>query len=224
MNSCDNPQIRPRDFAGSNIKYPVQPNFSHPYPSLLNPILSPAVDKGREQAKIAMNNNTHVELGEAMCGDHRFFNWDRTDTCVLFSWWRIDSVTSLFFSCLLVFVLAATYEYLRDLARHYDDLILDGELSRIRDQLEDGSGEVARLEEETGLVVGGKRSVRLSQQQHLSRSILYAFLVFLAFFLVGVFLTFNAFLIASVVLGAGAGYYAFGRDSLHTARPMQGDD
>lgn len=61
---------------------------------------------------------------------------------------------------------------------------------------------------------------RISQQQKATRSIIYAVLVGISFWLMLVFMTYNGFLMISVVIGAGLGHYAFG-GSLPTDRGIQ---
>lgn len=50
----------------------------------------------------------------------------------------------------------------------------------------------------------------MSQQQRVTRSVFYAILVAISFWLMLVFMTYNGFLMLSVVIGAGIGHYAFG--------------
>jgi hypothetical protein len=50
----------------------------------------------------------------------------------------------------------------------------------------------------------------MSQQQKVNRSLFYAILVGISFWLMLVFMTYNGFLMISVVIGAGLGHYAFG--------------
>lgn len=50
----------------------------------------------------------------------------------------------------------------------------------------------------------------MSQQQKVIRSVNYAVLVGISFWLMLVFMTYNGFLMISVVIGAGIGHYAFG--------------
>jgi copper transporter 1 len=61
---------------------------------------------------------------------------------------------------------------------------------------------------------------RMSQQQKVTRSIIYAVLVGISFWLMLVFMTYNGFLMISVVIGAGLGHYAFG-GNLPTDRGIQ---
>jgi hypothetical protein len=54
------------------------------------------------------------------------------------------------------------------------------------------------------------RDHSMSQQQKVNRSLFYAILVGISFWLMLVFMTYNGFLMISVVIGAGLGHYAFG--------------
>lgn len=62
---------------------------------------------------------------------------------------------------------------------------------------------------------------RLSRRQHTVLSILYAFHVAISFWLMLVFMTYNGFLMLTVILGAGVGYYLFGNGYLSANRSVQ---
>ena len=48
------------------------------------------------------------------------FNWQVKDVCVVFEWWHIHTATGLFISCLIIFGIAAGYEYLRAKSNAFD--------------------------------------------------------------------------------------------------------
>lgn len=55
-------------------------------------------------------------------------------------------------------------------------------------------------------------SLPISRQGQLRRAALYVVTLTLSMFLMLVFMTYNAWLIAAVLLGAGTGHYLFNRD------------
>jgi copper transporter 1 len=60
------------------------------------------------------------------------FNWNTHGVCVIFDWWQINGLGSMILSCLLVAVIAASYEALRNKARKYDARLVEAELRRQR--------------------------------------------------------------------------------------------
>lgn len=41
------------------------------------------------------------------------FNWQIENTCVVFRWWHIHGPVSLIMSCIAIFLIAASYEWIR---------------------------------------------------------------------------------------------------------------
>jgi copper transporter 1 len=58
---------------------------------------------------------------------------------------------------------------------------------------------------------------RLSNQQQLTRALFYMAQVFVGFFLMLIFMTYNGYLMAATVIGAGVGFFYFGGDSLSSS-------
>jgi len=52
------------------------------------------------------------------------FTWDTKDLCVVFRWWHVRGPWSLLFTLLGVVALGMSYEFLRHLARKYDECTL----------------------------------------------------------------------------------------------------
>lgn len=61
---------------------------------------------------------------------------------------------------------------------------------------------------------------RLSNQQQLTRSLFYAAQVFVGFFLMLIFMTYNGYLMASTVIGAGVGFFYFGGNYLSSTKAL----
>jgi len=149
------------------------------------------------------------------CSMHMLWNTQIEDTCVVFQSWHISSKTTLFFSCLAIVALGVLYEYLRQVQRTYDQNVARHLMTRTKGKAVDsrrGSRSNSPETEDAGLLSG--RRVSRSQTsipafERVIRAALYASTITLSFFLMLVFMTYNAYLIAAVVIGAGVGHYIF---------------
>ncbi|KAG0269220.1 hypothetical protein DFQ27_004460 [Actinomortierella ambigua] len=157
-----------------------------------------------------------------MCSMNMLFNWDTKNVCVVFESWKIDTPQGMVISLLVIIALAVSYELLRARARQYDDHLKEGERKRddsassILD--DDTLNHVSHpREDEVGLLSSRSRSIRLTNQQQLIRSLLYMTQVFVGFFLMLIFMTYNGFLMIATTLGAGIGYFYFARDTVASA-------
>ncbi|KAI8583065.1 hypothetical protein K450DRAFT_224043 [Umbelopsis ramanniana AG] len=151
-----------------------------------------------------------------MCKMNMLFNWDVENVCIVFEWWRIKSPFGLLLSCFIIAGVAAGYEFLRHASREYDDEIVAANKKKDASRrLEDEHAENDGL-----LSTSASALTSISQQQKVTRSIIYAVLVGISFWLMLVFMTYNGFLMISVVVGAGLGHYAFG-GNLPTDRGIQ---
>ncbi|CAG8774623.1 154_t:CDS:2, partial [Racocetra persica] len=102
-------------------------------------------------------------------GDHGFkcsmkmlFNWDYTNLCIVFSWWKVNGITLLLLSCVIVGALGAFYEILRYWSRKYDEKICEAGYRQISNNDNE--------EENTPNSV--KRSIRLTRSQQLIRVVI----------------------------------------------------
>ncbi|KAG0700864.1 Ctr copper transporter [Suillus ampliporus] len=137
------------------------------------------------------------------CSMHMLWNTQIIDTCVVFSQWHIRSHVQFFFSFLAIVGLGMLYEYLRVSGRR-TPLTASGRSSPERSDAE-----------ETGLLNGLRVASRKTGSTvpplyRAMRALLYGASVGLSFFLMLVFMTYNAYLIAAVVIGAAAGHYVLG--------------
>ncbi|KFH65943.1 hypothetical protein MVEG_08045 [Podila verticillata NRRL 6337] len=151
--------------------------------------------------------------GGATCSMNMLFNWDTENLCVVFESWRIDTPAGLVFSFLVIVAMAASYEALRAQSRRFEERLIEGE--RKRHPESSGSGGIG--EDETPLLASHSSSFRLSNQQRLTRALFYMAQVFVGFFLMLIFMTYNGYLMAATVLGAGVGFFYFGGDTLATS-------
>ncbi|KAI7908066.1 Ctr copper transporter family-domain-containing protein [Cokeromyces recurvatus] len=169
----------------------------------------------------------------AMCSMSMLFNWQIKDVCIVFEWWHIHNEIELFISCIVIFVIAAGYEYLRVWSASMDEQWTLGDKKKITDQR---SPLVARHYEEdyetaatinTGSVDTnhlsrkGFLTIRHSIRHRILKSVIYATLVAISFWLMLVFMTYNGYLMAATVLGAGCGHFIFGHGKLKASRDIQ---
>ncbi|KAF8518714.1 copper transporter [Gautieria morchelliformis] len=155
----------------------------------------------------------HGGMDMPKCSMNMLWNTQIIDTCIVFPKWHISSNASFMMSFFVIVILGVAYEWLRDLQRRVD-------LSVAR-SLRAGQNEAAvsvastsrEPTEEDGLLtdsVKGRRIVAVPPFARTHRAILYGMTVFLSFFLMLVFMTYNAYLILAVVLGAALGHFVFG--------------
>ncbi|KAF8984724.1 hypothetical protein BGZ46_007204 [Entomortierella lignicola] len=141
--------------------------------------------------------------GGATCKMNMLFNWDTENLCIIFESWNINSPSALVFSCLFIIGLAASYELLRSQSRSYEERLIEG--ARKRQGGESTSHTVGgnNAEDEIPLLPSRSGAFRVSNQQQLTRALFYTAQVFLGYFLMLIFMTYNGYLIASTVVGAG---------------------
>ncbi|EGO00171.1 hypothetical protein SERLA73DRAFT_180611 [Serpula lacrymans var. lacrymans S7.3] len=165
------------------------------------------------------------------CSMSMLWNTNIIDTCIVFPQWHISSHTGFVLSCLVIVGLGVLYEYLRVFQRQVDRRIalsLGKGKSRARSSSGRNSPTNASDFEEAALLTG-RRTLKPSKIgtpvppfARALRASLYGVSVFLSFFLMLVFMTYNAYLILAVVVGAVIGHFIFGShvdfDNLDTAK------
>ncbi|KAH8108017.1 Ctr copper transporter [Cristinia sonorae] len=149
-----------------------------------------------------------------LCTLHR--NTQIEDTCVVFRSWHIYTKTGFILSCLVIVFLGIFYEWLR-VAQKNLDVRIAAQLSaqskgKGRDSVSADGGDAD--DEEAGLLTGLRGSkapagTPIPLVSRISRAALYGSSVFLSFFLMLVFMTYNAYLILATVLGAAIGHFIF---------------
>ncbi|KAG6827682.1 hypothetical protein H0H92_010751 [Tricholoma furcatifolium] len=150
------------------------------------------------------------------CSMHMLWNTQIIDTCIVFRSWHISSTTDFVFSFLAIVGLGVLYEYLRVFQKNYD-LRLAHSLDKGKGRATPNSGRSSpEVEYEENGLLTGRRSKKLNActpvplSARLFRAFLYGLTIFLSFFLMLVFMTYNAYLIFATVLGAALGHYIFG--------------
>ncbi|KAF0488372.1 Ctr copper transporter [Gigaspora margarita] len=136
------------------------------------------------------------------CSMKMLFNWDYTNLCIVFSWWKVSGVPLLLFSCLMVGLIGVFYEFLKFLSRKYDDKIYESCYRQISNNEEESPSNLEN------------RVVRLTRSQQLIRSFIYAIQAFISFFIMLIFMTYNGYLMISVITGAGIGFFFFGKKTV----------
>ncbi|KIJ39882.1 hypothetical protein M422DRAFT_174554 [Sphaerobolus stellatus SS14] len=150
------------------------------------------------------------------CSMNMLWNRDIIDTCIVFPEWHIRTNTQFVLSFLVIVALGVFYEYLREYQRIYDVKVART-LARGASAVSGPSDAIGDSEDSPLLTdyVGLKErkvaySVRVPATLRIVRASFYGTTIFLSFFLMLVFMTYNAYLIAAVVLGAGIGHYIYG--------------
>ncbi|KZS98151.1 Ctr copper transporter [Sistotremastrum niveocremeum HHB9708] len=145
------------------------------------------------------------------CSMNMLWNTQIQDTCIVFRQWHISSTFIFILSFLTIVGLAVLYEWLR-LVQHRIDVVIAKDLAKNKGIV---SGSMTpQLEEETSLMgrPKAKSGTPIPLPGRLLRAATYGVSIFLSFFLMLVFMTYNAYLILAVVLGAAVGHYIFNAD------------
>ncbi|EIW62651.1 Ctr-domain-containing protein [Trametes versicolor FP-101664 SS1] len=159
------------------------------------------------------------------CSMNMLWNTQIADTCIVFRSWHISSTTAFVFSCAVVVGLGVLYEWLRAAQRTLDrriaaTLSAQGKGKAAAASTSRGEGSVSGRNspewesEEAGLLTGSlvtkaRAGTALPVSARISRAVLYGASVFLSFFLMLVFMTYNAYLILATVVGAALGNFIF---------------
>lgn len=147
---------------------------------------------------------------------------------ILFEQWKIDSLSGLLWSMLLIFIMAALYEglkYYREYlfwktynALQYRPVTVteknpaNGTVGNNNENAMNGGGsgdDASRVVHMVGEVIHKQPPTMLSTM-HLFQTFLHILQVTLSFLLMLIFMTYNTWLCVAVVLGAALGYFLFG--------------
>jgi len=153
----------------------------------------------------------------ARCKMNMLRNTDIIDTCIIFRSWHVSSISFFIGSCISIVLLCIIYEYLRVFQRKMDYRIALSLQAKRKGKLQASSGRNSpEVSEDSGLL-SGRRLLRTSLTgipvppvTRALRATVYGATVFLSFFLMLIFMTYNAYLIAAVVIGSALGHYIFG--------------
>ncbi|KAK7692368.1 hypothetical protein QCA50_003993 [Cerrena zonata] len=171
-----------------------------------------------------MNHGDHGghDMPMQKCSMNMLWNTQIENTCIVFRSWHISSNTAFVFSCFAIVVLGILYEWLRQAQGQFDVKIAatlsaqgKGKAAAARSGVSGSGRSTPEVDsEEAGLLTGVRNlkehtTTPLPVTARASRAVLYGAQVFLSFFLMLVFMTYNAYLILAVVIGAAIGHFVF---------------
>ncbi|KAJ7028312.1 Ctr copper transporter [Mycena alexandri] len=136
------------------------------------------------------------------CAMNMLWNTQIVDTCIVFRTWHVSSTTTFLVSCAVIMALGVLYEALRATQKTLDARLvreLPGAVSL---------GEDAR-DVSTTSAGSTSKGLKIPLHYRALRAALYGASIFLSFFLMLVFMTYNAYLILATVLGATVGHFIF---------------
>lgn len=130
---------------------------------------------------------------------------------ILFSWWKIDSISGLIYSMLLIFVAAALYEGLKYFREYlfwktYNSLQYRAVSMPEKNSIPEGNERVVHM---VGEVVH-KQPPTMFSKMHIFQTFLHVVQVTLSFLLMLIFMTYNTWLCIAVASGAATGFFLFG--------------
>lgn len=151
------------------------------------------------------------------CSMNMLWNTQIADTCIVFRSWHVSSTASLVGSCIAIMALGVFYEYLRAFQKSFDNRIALALVASGKGKTRaPRSGRSSPDDEDAGLL-SGRQIFRIPSTGtpvpfflRVVRAALYGATVFLSFFLMLVFMTYNAYLISATVFGAALGHFIFG--------------
>ncbi|KAK7005788.1 FAD-binding FR-type domain-containing protein [Favolaschia claudopus] len=165
-----------------------------------------------------MDHNENPAATMARCSMHMLWNTQIIDTCIVFQSWHVTSNAYFFGSCIAIMALGVFYEYLRAFSKSVDtrialSLVANGKGKHATSGTRSGR---SSPDEDAGLL-SGRRVFKIATtgtpvpfMLRVLRAALYGATVFLSFFLMLVFMTYNAYLIFATVFGAALGHFIFG--------------
>ncbi|KAI2615691.1 Ctr copper transporter family protein [Hypoxylon sp. NC1633] len=152
----------------------------------------------------------HGNMPMPMCSMNMLFTWNTDNLCIIFRQWHVRGTTSLVFSLLAIMAICAGYEALREGIRRYEQSIAAKQDAAPNLAVADNRGE-PNTESTTLLGVGRSgQADAIGQRARIIKAVLYGVQNFYAFMIMLLFMTYNGFVMISVAVGAGLGYYFFG--------------
>ncbi|PWN23443.1 Ctr copper transporter, partial [Microstroma glucosiphilum] len=147
------------------------------------------------------------------CSMSMTFNTSYKNLCLIFPSWRLTTASSLYLSLLVIVGLCVGYEWLRLILKRLDRRLVGAARRR---------GASAASAPLLGAAeAGGSRArsatrrydpkVKRSGEDQSVRSIGYAIAVAYSYTLMLLFMTYNAYVISAIIVGAALGHYLFNR-------------
>ncbi|KAL2814942.1 Ctr copper transporter [Aspergillus granulosus] len=169
-----------------------------------------------------------MDMGGDQCSMNMLFTWSTKNLCIVFSGWHVKGPLSLLGSLIVIVILAAGYEGVRQVTRQYE--VAHARRLSAFSTAPVGSNEIAN-EALTGnetepqnqahahnpgassrLLVGSDNRRAVERKGKITMAALYAVQVFYSFFIMLLFMTYNGFVMLAVAVGAFVGYLAFGEN------------
>ncbi|KAJ5917825.1 hypothetical protein N7454_010200 [Penicillium verhagenii] len=175
-------------------------------------------------------DHSHMDHGHGdmdmggQCNMNMIFTWSSDNLCIIFRQWRITGPVSFLLSLILIVLLTAGYEGVRQITRKYeaaharrlnaftavsstgDGGITDPSFTNVVS----GSASLPiHNNERSPLLVGRDNQAAIVRQGKLTMAALYAIQVFYSFFIMLLFMTYNGSVMIAVAVGAFVGYLAF---------------
>ncbi|KAI0095990.1 copper transport protein ctr4 [Daldinia grandis] len=153
-------------------------------------------------------DHSHMDMGSsnATCTHAMAWNWNTIGTCFLAESWRIENEGTFAASCIGVFILVVCLEFLRRVGKEYDSFILRQFQQHVAAEARASkAGDSCRSE----APAPGPQVVtfRATPVQQLIRSIIHAFAFGAAYILMLIAMSFNGYIIISIIIGAGVGKF-----------------
>jgi copper transporter 1 len=141
----------------------------------------------------------------SMGGMHMTFYFGN-DATILFSPWKVATWQGMLWSCVVILVVSFLYEGLKFLRQRLLNCART-RLARPRDRSSEHDDDDELLLSEVSFGRLNRRTIRILL--HVTQAILYLLQVLIGYMLMLVAMTYNAWLLISLVLGAGIGYLVF---------------
>jgi len=137
------------------------------------------------------------------CRMSMLWNYQIEGTCIVFRSWHITGGFTFVISFIIIVLLSITYEWLRKLQRAVD-------IQTAQQVTKKNAAAAASDTPDTPLLGAIPKQYPVPLGPRVRRALLYGISTFLSFFLMLVFMTFNAYLCAAVAIGAAVGHFIYG--------------
>ncbi|GFF37468.1 copper transport protein CTR2 [Aspergillus udagawae] len=161
-----------------------------------------------------------MDMG-GQCNMNMLFTWSTKNLCIVFSQWHITGPFSLLMSLIVIVLLTAGYEGVRQATRKYEAAhaqrlnAFSTTTATIGNEFADESatanGPPSQTPNESSPLLAGRDNRRAVESRgKITLAALYAVQVFYSFFIMLLFMTYNGFVMLAVAVGAFVGYLVFG--------------
>ncbi|KAL4901277.1 hypothetical protein BDW74DRAFT_84621 [Aspergillus multicolor] len=169
-----------------------------------------------------------MDMGGDQCSMNMLFTWSTKNLCIVFSTWRVTGPLSLLGSLVVIVLMAAGYEGIRQVTRRYEvaharrlsafSAAVVGS-NEFADEAVTHTGPGPEFQDQpyipnssSPLLVGSDNRRAVERRGKITMAALYGVQVFYSFFIMLLFMTYNGFVMLAVAVGAFVGYLAFGEN------------